>query len=248
MTFTIYPAIDIRGGKCVRLYQGDFNQETVYGESPYDVAQMWSESGAAWLHVVDLDGAKEGTPVHFELIGEMAKSISVPIQVGGGIRTLHDIEAYMECGIARIILGTAALEDRSFTIEALRCYGSRIAIGLDCRNGYVATRGWLSTTQVQATEIAKHLAELGAELFIYTDIGRDGTLTGPNIEEIVHIGMATGKKVIASGGVGHMNDLLSLVNQIECGVEGAIVGKALYTKAISLSEALDKVREATQIC
>ncbi|MCR8978152.1 1-(5-phosphoribosyl)-5-[(5-phosphoribosylamino)methylideneamino]imidazole-4-carboxamide isomerase [Brevibacillus laterosporus] len=248
MTFTIYPAIDIRGGKCVRLFQGDFNQETVYGESPHDIARMWSESGASWVHVVDLDGAKEGSPVHFQLIGEMVKSISVPIQVGGGIRTLQDIEAYVECGIARIILGTAAIEDLIFTKEALRRYGSRIAIGLDCRSGYVATRGWLSTTKMKATELAKQLVEYGAELFIYTDIGRDGTLTGPNIEEIVQLGVATGKKVIASGGVGHLNDLLALAKQRECGVEGAIVGKALYTEAISLPEALDKVREVKRTC
>ncbi|QOS98025.1 1-(5-phosphoribosyl)-5-[(5-phosphoribosylamino)methylideneamino]imidazole-4-carboxamide isomerase [Brevibacterium sp. JNUCC-42] len=248
MNFTIYPAIDIRGGKCVRLFQGDYNQETVYGDSPVDIARMWSSAGASWLHVVDLDGAKEGTPVHLDLIGELAKKVSVPIQIGGGIRTLQDIEAYVERGIARIILGTAAIEDSFFTKEALRRYGAQIAIGLDCRDGYVATRGWLNTTEMKATELAKQLVEFGAELFIYTDIARDGTLTGPNIEEIVQIAVTTGKKVIASGGVSHLGDLLALAKQRKSGVEGVIVGKALYTEAISLTDAFIKIGEAEQTC
>lgn len=238
MSFTVYPAIDIRGGKCVRLYQGDYNQETIYGESPYDVAKQWVEQGAEWLHLVDLDGARVGKPIHVELIGRIASELVVPVQVGGGIRTEHDIAAYLEAGVSRVILGTAAMEDRAFTRRVLQTYGTRIAIGLDCRNGYVATRGWLQDTDVKATELAQELAKWGAEIFIYTDISRDGTLRGPNVEEIAGLALATGKSVIASGGVSAREDLLTLAAYADQGVSGAIVGKALYTGAIRLPDVL----------
>lgn len=238
MSFTIYPAIDIRGGKCVRLFQGDYAQETVYGESPLDVAKQWVEQGANWLHLVDLDGAKAGQPVHAELVLSIARSVDVPVQIGGGIRTLDDVAAYLEGGVARVIIGTAALENRAFMEQALSQYGNKIAIGLDCRKGFVATRGWLETSDVKAEDLARELVQLGAETFIYTDISRDGTLTGPNIEEIVSLARATGKQVIASGGVSVEQDLFALANYAADGVGGAIVGKALYTDAINLAETL----------
>ncbi|WP_289140148.1 1-(5-phosphoribosyl)-5-[(5-phosphoribosylamino)methylideneamino]imidazole-4-carboxamide isomerase [uncultured Brevibacillus sp.] len=243
MSFIIYPAIDIRGGKCVRLFQGDYAQETVYADSPLEMAKRWVEQGAAWVHLVDLDGAKEGKPANAELIKEIARSISVPVQVGGGIRTEEQIADYLEAGVARVIVGTAAIEDEPFTQRILQAYGDKIAIGLDCRNGLVATRGWLTTTDVQATELAKRLVSYGAETFIYTDIARDGTLTGPNVEEISALALATGKSVIASGGVSNLDDLLILSAHYAEGVSGAIVGKALYTDAFTLEEALSRMEE-----
>ncbi|GED67641.1 1-(5-phosphoribosyl)-5-[(5-phosphoribosylamino) methylideneamino] imidazole-4-carboxamide isomerase [Brevibacillus reuszeri] len=243
MSFIIYPAIDIRGGKCVRLFQGDYAQETVYADSSLAMAKRWVEQGAAWVHLVDLDGAKEGKPANADVIKDIARSISVPVQVGGGIRTEEQIADYLEAGVARVIVGTAAIEDEPFTQRILQKYGDKIAIGLDCRNGLVATRGWLTTTDVQATELAKRLVSYGAEMFIYTDIARDGTLTGPNVEEISALAIATGKSVIASGGVSNLDDLLVLSAHETEGVSGAIVGKALYTDAFTLAEALSRMEE-----
>ncbi len=243
MSFTIYPAIDIRGGKCVRLFQGDYAQETVYGESPLEVAKQWAAQGASCIHLVDLDGAKEGRPVHAELIRSIAQTVGVPVQVGGGIRTESDIADYLEGGVARVILGTAAIENRPFVTKVLGLYGKQIAIGLDCRGGYVATRGWLTTTTIKASELADELIALGAETFIYTDISRDGTLSGPNVDEIVGLARSTGKQVIASGGVSITEDLLALARYAQEGVSGAIVGKALYTGAIDLATALKRIGE-----
>ncbi|UKL00644.1 1-(5-phosphoribosyl)-5-[(5-phosphoribosylamino)methylideneamino]imidazole-4-carboxamide isomerase [Brevibacillus brevis] len=241
MSFIVYPAIDIRGGKCVRLFQGDYGQETVYADSPLAMAKRWVEQGASWVHLVDLDGAKQGKPTNAALIKEIARSIPVPVQVGGGIRTEEQIADYLEAGVARVIVGTAAIEDEPFTKRILQNDGDKIAIGLDCRNGLVATRGWLTTTDVQATELAKRLVTYGAETFIYTDIARDGTMTGPNVEEIAALAMATGKSVIASGGVSKLDDLLTLAAHASDGVSGAIVGKALYTDAFTLEEALQRM-------
>ncbi|MGG1664444.1 1-(5-phosphoribosyl)-5-[(5-phosphoribosylamino)methylideneamino]imidazole-4-carboxamide isomerase [Brevibacillus sp. NRS-1366] len=241
MSFIIYPAIDIRGGKCVRLFQGDYGQETVYADSPLAMAKRWVEQGASWVHLVDLDGAKEGKPANAQLIKDIARQVPVPVQVGGGIRTEEQIADYLEAGVARVIVGTAAIEDEPFTKRILQTYGDKIAIGLDCRNGLVATRGWLTTTDVQATELAKRLVSYGAETFIYTDIARDGTLTGPNVEEISALALATGKSVIASGGVSNLDDLLALAAHMTEGVSGAIVGKALYTDAFTLAEALTRM-------
>ncbi len=243
MSFTIYPAIDIRGGKCVRLFQGDYAQETVYGESPLEVAKQWEAQGATWIHLVDLDGAKEGKPVHADLIRTIAKEVSVPVQIGGGIRTESDIVDYLDGGVSRVILGTAAIENRPFVEKVLGLYGKQIAIGLDCRGGYVATRGWLTTTDIKAVDLAKELIELGAETFIYTDISRDGTLSGPNVDEIVGLAKATGKQAIASGGVSITEDLLALARYSSEGVGGAIVGKALYTGAIDLAQAISRIQE-----
>lgn len=243
MSFIIYPAIDIRGGKCVRLFQGDYAQETVYADSPLEMAKRWVEQGATWVHLVDLDGAKEGKPANAEIIKEIARTIPVPVQVGGGIRTEEQIADYLEAGVARVIVGTAAIEDEPFTQRILQAYADKIAIGLDCRNGMVATRGWLNTTDVSATELAKRLVSYGAETFIYTDIARDGTLTGPNVEEISALAIETGKSVIASGGVSNLDDLLTLSTHEKDGVSGAIVGKALYTDAFTLDEALNRMGE-----
>ncbi|ANF95190.1 1-(5-phosphoribosyl)-5-[(5-phosphoribosylamino)methylideneamino]imidazole-4-carboxamide isomerase [Paenibacillus bovis] len=241
-SFTIYPAIDIRGGRCVRLIQGDYNQETVYNEDPAAVAADFAAQGAGYVHLVDLDGAKAGHPVNHELIGRIARQVEVPVQVGGGLRTLQDVEKLLELGVSRVIIGTAAIENREFTESVLATYGSQVAIGIDARNGYVATRGWLETSEVKAEELAIQLAAKGAETFIFTDISRDGMMQGPNIEAIAAIAQASGKQVIASGGVTVLDDLVKLAEYREQGISGAIVGKAIYTGKIDLKQALQTIR------
>lgn len=240
-SFIIYPAIDIRGGKCVRLVQGDYNQETVYNDSPLKVARSWEEQGGKFIHLVDLDGAKAGHPVNETIIAEIASSVSVPVQVGGGLRRLEDVERLLSLGVSRVIIGTAAIEDREFTETVLGRYGDKVAIGIDARNGYVATRGWLETSEVQAEVLAKELAAKGAETFIFTDISRDGMMQGPNVEAIVALAKASGRTVIASGGVTRTDDLLVLSRHSGNGVGGAIVGKALYTGIIDLAKALEQI-------
>jgi phosphoribosylformimino-5-aminoimidazole carboxamide ribotide isomerase len=237
-SFIIYPAIDIRDGKCVRLVQGDYNQETVYNTNPLEVALEWEASGGQWIHLVDLDGAKAGHPVNDQLIGKIASSVKVPVQVGGGLRTEQDVDRLLSLGVSRVILGTAAIEDREFVYKLLDKHGEKVAIGIDARDGFVATRGWLETSQVKAEDLAVQLAEHGAKTFIFTDISRDGMMGGPNVEAITQLAKVSGQTVIASGGVSKMEDLTRLAEQAGNGVGGAIVGKALYTGSIKLEEAL----------
>ncbi|GGH35499.1 1-(5-phosphoribosyl)-5-[(5-phosphoribosylamino)methylideneamino]imidazole-4-carboxamide isomerase [Paenibacillus segetis] len=237
-SFVIYPAIDIRGGKCVRLVQGDYGRETVYNDNPLEVAKSWEAQGGSYIHLVDLDGAKAGHPVNDELIGQIARSVQVPVQVGGGLRTFEDVQRLLSLGVSRVIIGTAAIEDVEFTESVLATYGDKVAIGIDARNGYVATRGWLETSEVKAEELAKQLAAKGAETFIFTDISRDGMMQGPNVDAIVALAKASGRTVIASGGVTVQDDLLSLAAHANQGVGGAIVGKALYTGNIELAQAI----------
>lgn len=235
--FTLYPAIDIRGGKCVRLIQGDYNQETVYNDSPVEAALAWAEQGGKWIHLVDLDGAKAGEPVNHQLIGDIARSVKAPVQTGGGLRTVENVERLLSLGVSRVIIGTAAIENRPFVEEVLRRFGEQVAIGIDARNGYVATRGWLETSEVKAEDLAVQLAELGAKTFIFTDISRDGMMQGPNVEAIVRLAQVSGQSVIASGGVSRYEDLEALAAHADKGVAGAIIGKALYTGSIELREA-----------
>lgn len=242
--FTIYPAIDIRGGKCVRLIQGDYSQETVYNDRPVDAAKAWEAEGGSFIHLVDLDGAKEGVTVNSDVIGQIAAAVQVPVQVGGGIRRLEDVRRLLDLGVSRIILGTAAIEDRQFTERVLGTYGDKVAIGIDARNGYVATRGWLETSEVKAEVLVKELAVYGAQTFIFTDISRDGMMQGPNVEAIVALAAASGQQVIASGGVSTMEDLVKLHRYRDSGVSGAIIGKALYTGAIDLRQAVETVQNS----
>jgi phosphoribosylformimino-5-aminoimidazole carboxamide ribotide isomerase len=241
MAFTIYPAIDIRGGNCVRLIQGDYAQETVYSLDPLEVAYAWQDQNAAWVHLVDLDGAKAGHPVNDKLIGQIADRLRIPVQVGGGLRNERDVEHLLSLGVERVIIGTAAIENRQFVRDILKRYGERVAIGLDARNGLVATRGWLTTSEVNAEELAKELVEYGARTFIFTDISRDGMMGGPNLESILSLAQATGQSVIASGGVSRMDDLDNLFKYESAGVSGAIVGKALYTGSIDLETAIENL-------
>jgi phosphoribosylformimino-5-aminoimidazole carboxamide ribotide isomerase len=236
-SFILYPAIDIRDGKCVRLIQGDYNRETVYNENPLEVAQQWQAQGAAWIHLVDLDGAKAGRPMNDRLIGEIAGAVNVPVQIGGGLRTQADVENLLARGVSRVILGTSAIENRPFVHAVLKEYGSKVAIGIDARGGLVATRGWLETTEVKAVDLARELAEYGATTFIFTDISRDGMMEGPNVQAIADLARESGQTVIASGGVSRYEDLERLAQYADEGIGGAIIGKALYTGAIDLTEA-----------
>ncbi|MCC2685632.1 MAG: 1-(5-phosphoribosyl)-5-[(5-phosphoribosylamino)methylideneamino] imidazole-4-carboxamide isomerase [Paenibacillaceae bacterium] len=236
-SFILYPAIDIRDGKCVRLIQGDYNRETVYNENPLEVAQQWQAQGAAWIHLVDLDGAKAGKPMNDRLIGDIANAVNVPVQIGGGLRTQADVENLLARGVSRVILGTSAIENRPFVHAVLKEYGSKVAIGLDARGGLVATRGWLETTEVKAVDLARELAEYGATTFIFTDISRDGMMEGPNVQAIADLARESGQTVIASGGVSRYEDLQRLSEYAGDGIGGAIIGKALYTGAIDLAEA-----------
>ncbi|WP_375090678.1 1-(5-phosphoribosyl)-5-[(5-phosphoribosylamino)methylideneamino]imidazole-4-carboxamide isomerase [Peribacillus sp. RS7] len=240
--FTIYPAIDMRGGKCVRLIQGDYNQETVYGDSPFDMAKNFAEQGADWIHMVDLDGAKEGVRINDSYVIKAAKELGARIQIGGGIRTERDVAHYLENGVERVILGSTAVSEPDFTKDMIRKYGRHIAIGIDAKDGMVATHGWLQTSGTLAIDLGKILADAGAETFIVTDIATDGMLSGPNVKGILAMAEATGKTVIASGGISSLEDLITLKEYEAQGIAGAIIGKALYTNRFTVEEALEKVR------
>jgi phosphoribosylformimino-5-aminoimidazole carboxamide ribotide isomerase len=238
MSLTIYPAIDMRGGKCVRLLQGDYDQETIYGNSPFDMAQSFAADGSEWIHMVDLDGAKDGKRVNDRFVIEAAQKLHVNIQIGGGIRSEEDILHYLENGVNRVIIGSIAVSNPEFAIDMIKKYGGKIAVGIDAKNGYVATHGWLDTSKVKAVELGKRFAEAGAETFIFTDIATDGTLAGPNIAAVCEMAEVTGKNVIASGGVSSLADLKAISAN---GIRGAIVGKALYENRFTLKEALKEV-------
>jgi phosphoribosylformimino-5-aminoimidazole carboxamide ribotide isomerase len=236
MSITIYPAIDMRGGNCVRLLQGDYDKETIYGDSPFDMARSFAANGAEWIHMVDLDGAKDGKRVNDRFVIETAQKLNVKVQIGGGIRSEEDILHYLENGVDRVIIGSIAVSNPDFAMEMIKKYGGKIAIGIDAKNGYVATHGWLDTSELRALDLGKRFADAGAETFIFTDIATDGTLSGPNIEAVCQMAEVTGKNVIASGGVSSLEDLKALAS--EKGISGAIVGKALYENRFTLKEAL----------
>jgi phosphoribosylformimino-5-aminoimidazole carboxamide ribotide isomerase len=239
MKFTIYPAIDMRGGKCVRLLQGDYDKETVYGDSPFEMAKKFAAEGAEWIHMVDLDGARDGKRVNDQYVIQAAQELGLNVQIGGGIRSENDINHYLENGVTRVIIGSIAVSNPEFAEEMVRKYGAKIAIGLDAKNGFVATHGWLNTSEVSAVELGKRFADAGAENFIFTDIATDGTLAGPNVEATRQLALETGKSVIASGGVSTLDDLAALRQLGEDGISGAIVGKAIYEGRFSVKAALE---------
>lgn len=242
MSFTIYPAIDMRNGKCVRLLQGDYDKETVYGASPFNMAQQFALAGAKWIHMVDLDGAKDGKRINYTYVIQVAQELDINVQIGGGIRSESDVVHYLENGIKRVIIGSIAVENPDFAIEMIKKYGRQIAIGIDVKDGYVATHGWLQTSEVKAVDLGKRFADAGAETFIFTDIATDGMLLGPNLEAIKWMANETGKQVIASGGISALSDLKALKELSNEGVAGAIVGKALYVGKFALEEALKEVK------
>lgn len=236
----LLPAIDIKDGKCVRLYQGDFDRLTTYDADPAQVARRWQEAGASWLHIVDLDGAIAGQPTNFEVISRIRKGVSLHIEYGGGMRTLADMQRMLDAGIDRIVLGTIAITNQTLLREALQRWSERIAVGLDARDGRVAIAGWRETSPVQVTTLASELCASGVQHFIYTDIARDGALQGPNLSGLQAMQTAiTGaphrSALIASGGISTIDDLRAIA---QLGIEGAIVGKALYTGAIDLATAI----------
>ncbi len=235
----IIPALDLRGGRCVRLYQGDYGQETVFSEDPVGVAVHWQALGASRLHLVDLDGAAGGEPANLDAIKQILSAVTMPIQLGGGLRLPETIEQAFEMGIERVILGTVAVEKPEVVEEACRRFGQAIVIAIDARQGRVASHGWRRESGITASEMAKSMAELGAKRFIYTDIARDGTLSQPNFDAIAQLVAQTELPIIASGGVSRLSHLKKLAG---LGVEGAIVGKALYTGDIDLKQALAAIR------
>ncbi|MDA1129226.1 MAG: 1-(5-phosphoribosyl)-5-[(5-phosphoribosylamino)methylideneamino]imidazole-4-carboxamide isomerase [Chloroflexi bacterium] len=235
----IIPAIDLRDGHCVRLYQGDFHQETVFSDDPLATALSWQEQGCHRLHLVDLDGAIQGKPVHLETISGIVKELDIPVQVGGGIRDLATAEAWLEAGVDRVVIGTAAVRDPDMVQEVCQRHGSqRVVVSVDAKNGLVALQGWTEASTVTVLELARRMAQIGVVRLLYTDISRDGALTGPDYQTNAQLVRDTGLAVLASGGVAtveHIRDLQPT------GVEGVIVGRALYTGSVSLSEAVAAV-------
>ncbi|MBF2674260.1 1-(5-phosphoribosyl)-5-[(5-phosphoribosylamino)methylideneamino]imidazole-4-carboxamide isomerase [Listeria marthii] len=237
----IFPAIDLKNGQCVRLFQGDFSKQTVVNEDPIAQAKAFASNGATYLHIVDLDGALEGRPVNLEIIQKMQTAAKIPVQVGGGIRSMAQVDYYLESGIDRVIIGSAALTDPDFLRAAVQKYGSKIAAGIDAKNSFVATSGWLDVSQVSYLDLAKRMEEMDVETIIYTDISRDGTLTGPNLEQMAALQKHVSINLIASGGVSSRADLESLA---ELGLYGAIAGKALYNGNISMSDVTEVEQHA----
>ncbi len=237
----VIPAIDLLEGRCVRLYQGDYDQSQVFGENPADIAKQWVEQGATRLHVVDLDGAKAGKVVNLSAIESIVNAVSVPVEVGGGLRSTESVQQLFNIGVEWAILGTVAVEQPQLVQELTQKFPQQIIIGIDARNGKVATRGWLETSSVLATQLAVQMQELGSAQLIYTDIHRDGTLTGPNLDALRELAAVVDIPIIASGGVSSVTDLLSLLALEPQGVKSVIVGRALYTGDVSLREAVRAV-------
>jgi phosphoribosylformimino-5-aminoimidazole carboxamide ribotide isomerase len=235
----IFPAIDLRYGKCVRLLQGRAEREAVYSEDPVAVAQMWEAEGAEWLHLVDLDGAMSSGTGNRAMAKRIFKALKIPVQFGGGVRAIADLGEMLEAGAGRVILGTAAIESSRFLSEALTLSPERVVVGLDAKEGWLVTRGWNQVERLEAFAFARTLVGRGVLRIVYTDILKDGMLTGPNLAATRRMAEGSGLKVIASGGISSLEDLRSLKQLEPYGVEGVVVGKALYEKRFSLAEALE---------
>ena len=236
---TVYPAIDLRGGRCVRLLQGAFERETVYGDDPVAVARGFEAAGARWLHVVDLDGARAGHPVQHELVARICAAVHIPVQVGGGLRDRAAIEAAFATGASRVVVGTTAAHDPDRCGELCAAHPGRVVVGLDVRAGQVRVAGWTEAATPDPLVLARRVATLGAAAIVYTDIARDGTQGGPDLERTSAIARAAGVPVIASGGIGSLDDVRAVAARAADGVAGMIIGRALYTGAIRLDDALE---------
>ena len=237
----IIPAVDIKDGRCVRLYQGEMDQETIYFDRPVDAAKHWADQGAALLHIVDLNGAVAGRPVHKAEIEAGCREVAIPVEAGGGLRTMKDVEEMLGLGVARIVLGTKACEDPVFLCSACQKFPGRIVAGIDARGGKVAIKGWKEDTTVDAVELAKRCESDGAARVIYTDISRDGTSAGVNLEVTARVARAVKIPIIASGGVASLDDIRGLKGIEKYGVEAVIVGRAVYSGAFTLREAIGLV-------
>ncbi len=240
MPLTLYPAIDLKEGRCVRLRRGDMAEATIYADDPAAQARTFAAAGSRWLHVVDLDGAFAGQSVNIAAVRAILAAISIPVQLGGGIRDMAGIEAWLDAGVARVILGSAAAKNPGLVHEACRAYPSRIAIGIDARDGRVATEGWAETSAMTALDLARRLEDAGAAALIYTDIARDGMLQGLNIEQTLALARAVTTPIIASGGVADMADIEALLPHAGT-LEGVIVGRALYDGRLSLADAIARL-------
>ncbi|MBV8705465.1 MAG: 1-(5-phosphoribosyl)-5-[(5-phosphoribosylamino)methylideneamino]imidazole-4-carboxamide isomerase [Acetobacteraceae bacterium] len=239
MGLTLYPAIDLKDGQCVRLRRGVMERATVYAPDPAAQARAWQEAGFAWLHVVDLNGAFAGRPVNEEAVRAILAAVSAPVQLGGGIRDMAGIEAWVCAGVRRVILGSAAVKSPALVRDACRAFPGRVAVGIDARDGLVATEGWAETSDMTARELARRVEDAGAAAIIYTDIARDGMLSGLNLAQTVDLAEGLSTPVIASGGVGSLDDLGAL-KRVAAGtrIEGVIVGRALYDGRVNPAEAL----------
>ena len=231
----IFPAIDLLNSKAVRLQKGDYNKVTVYSESPAEVAKDFERQGARFLHVVDLDGAKDGTTANFDTVKEIIEKTSLSVEIGGGIRNMDRVKRYMDIGVDRVIIGTAAITDPEFLEQAVKSYGDRIVVGVDVKDGYVAINGWLELSRISCFDFCKKLYDMGVKTIICTDISKDGMMSGTNIALYEELSKKVGMNIIASGGVSSMDDVRKLS---QMNIYGAILGKALYTGAISLTDAI----------
>ena len=235
----IFPAIDIIGGKPVRLYKGDFSTAQQVADDALETAQQFVQAGAQWIHMVDLDGSLEKKPVNAKTFTDVASKTSLKVEIGGGIRTMQDIDFYVNNGISRIILGSVALKNPELVKEAVKEFGNIIAVGIDEKNGFAATEGWTESSDVYFTELAKRMEDVGVKTIIYTDISKDGTLSGPNIEQLIEINKAVSCDITASGGITDINDIIALKNE---NLYGAICGKSIYNGTLKLSEAVEVCR------
>lgn len=234
----IFPAVDILNGWCVRLHQGKYDAVTIYAKDPSEMAKAWEADGAEWLHVVDLDGAKEGRAVNLDAVEKIAAQISIPVQFGGGARTQADLKRLFDIGVSRVVLGTTLVTDPEFAREAISLYAGRLVAGIDGRQGKVAVSGWEQETETDVVDLAKEFVQLGVERVIYTDITVDGTRRGPNVDATRHLSESIAVPVIASGGVSSLKDIAALKKGVP-DLEGAIVGSALYEKVFGLPQALE---------
>ena len=238
----IWPAIDLRGGKCVRLQQGDYNRETVFGDDPVAMARHWTDLGGECLHLVDLDGAREGSSLNFDVIRAIVSASDVPCQLGGGIRDERTIRAMLDIGLDRLVIGTKALKEPDWFVSMANQFPERLVLGIDARDGMVATNGWLETSTTRATELANRYAALPLAAIVYTDIARDGMLSGPNLDAMREMKLAVAVPVVASGGVSCIDDITNLA---QLGMDGCIVGRALYEGAVRLPEMIEASKVAT---
>jgi len=238
----VIPAIDLKEGRCVRLRQGRMEDATVYGDDPVAQARRWEAAGAVWLHLVDLDGAFAGAPRNLKAVTDVVRAVKADVEVGGGIRDLERVRAYLDAGVARVILGSAAVRNPDLVAEAAARYPGRVVVGIDAVGGKVAVQGWAEVTEVKATDLARRMADLGAAAVIYTDIDRDGMQSGVNLEATREVARAAGVPVIASGGVGTLEDIRALLPLAADGVCGVITGRAIYEGTLDLAEAIRVAR------
>ncbi len=231
----ILPAIDIKDGNCVRLFKGDYSTVEKVAESPYSAAQSFADAGAKWIHMVDLDGAKDAKLVNADLISDVAKSSGLSVEVGGGIRDMSAIEYYLSRGINRVILGSAAVKNQQFVIDAVKEYSDRIVVGIDAKNGMARAEGWIDNSEINYIELAKRMEDIGVKTIIFTDIEQDGTLAGPNLKQLDDLVHEVNCDIIASGGVAVLKDIINLA---ELDVYGAICGKAIYSGTLDLKQAI----------